>query len=771
MRIVGRRSAEWFGGRLAPRHEIDPTLRPGASTPGRKRLIDYPRAGRSGWKRWIPSWRLVLGLGTGGFAAMVLAAIALYAAIPVPDPVGTFKQQTTFVYYADGKPLGQFSAENRTNVPLSKVPKAVRYAVLSAEDRTFYDNAGVSLTGIVRAAWRNTQSGAVQGGGSTLTQQYVKIVLLGDQSRTVQRKVKEFVIALKINKEMDKDTILENYLNGIFFGRRAWGIQAASRTYFGKDVDKLNASEGALLAGILNSPSGYYDPANGPEALARIKARWTYIADGMLSQGWITAEERAAMKFPTNILPIRPLGQSKPNDQTGYLLQMVHDEMVDKRGFTETQLYSGGLRIYTTFKRDAMDAVVKAVDTRLKARATWPKGTQVAIASIDPTSGAVVAIYGGDGVTRKQNAATQDIVQAGSTFKPFTLAAALEGGQRGGSGADSPTEIPTIDGTPAVGEIPLSLRSRFDGSSPQTIGGQQVKNFGGTDYPMIDLVTATENSVNTVYVRLNHEIGPDRTRDAARRAGIPESTKISDNVGNVLGDASPHPIDMAAAYATFAAQGTRHDWFVVREVKGPNDGKIPIAKSKSERVFDEGVMADVTYAMRQVVRSGSGAYAGGNLGREAAGKTGTSTDSKSAWFVGFTPQLSTAVALYRIGADGTPQSLQGFAGVSTARMTGGGLPVRVWTDYMSRVLKGQEELDFPDPVFDGAEVNPVPSVTTSSPTTPATSSLPTTTFTTPPPIPTTTPTVPTPTLTTPTFPTTTRTLPPQPTITTRRASP
>jgi membrane peptidoglycan carboxypeptidase len=400
--------------------------------------------------------------------------------------------------------------------------------------------------------------------------------------------------------------------------------------------------------------------------------------------------------------------------------------------------------------------------TKAKKKKGWPEGTQAALVSIDPNTGAVKAIYGGDGRTRFANAVTGDTAQAGSTFKPFTLVAALEGARRGADPTTSPPSLNEADNDGTLPDgTPLSLRSRFDGSSPQTFAGLEkpVRNSSGHNYGKIDLIKATQDSVNTVFVGLNVQVGSKNTKDVAVRAGVPEKTVTTGN-NNVLGVDSPHPIDMASAYATFAAQGIYHKPHVVTQVRTPANGVICCKTPDAESRFDKGVIADATYAMQQVIRRGTGTY-GRNLDRPAAGKTGTTDDNVSAWFVGFTPQLSTAVAMYRIDPKPphSPVPLKGFQGVSDSGMVGGSLPLRVWTEFMSLALDGKPVKDLPDPVWGGEDQNPTP--TTSSPSAADTQARPSTlpteptwtpptspTWTAPtntdwPPDPTPTPTVPT----------------------------
>ncbi len=650
--------------------------------------------------RWIPSWKFVLGSMFGVASLLVVAFAVFYAVTPIPAAKADALSQTSLVFYSDGTQIGQFKKEQRTVVPLSRVPDHVRDAVLAIEDRTFYDNRGVSPRGMIRAAWNNARGGDVQG-GSTITQQYVKNFFL-TTDRTIQRKAREFVISLKVAQQVPKDKILEDYLNKIYFGRNAYGIQAAARAYFGKDVDKLTVSEGAFLAGIINSPESY-DPADGPQSTELATERWTAVLTAMTEEGWLDptqAQQVTAAGLPQVRKATAGADRTR---QRGYLMDMVLDEYASRMGLTREEarekLETGGYQIRTTFDKAMINKGIEAVEETLGKRSTWPEGTQVSIAAVEPGTGAVKAVYAGDD-KRFANGVTQDRVISGSTFKPFTLIAALEGNE-------------------SKGVEPLSLRSRFSGRSPYKVDGSDLefKNFGrgnGQQFGMIDLLTATANSVNTVYVQLNEEVGPEQTRKVAVRAGLPEDTEDltdeqgNDYLSNVLGSAAPHVLDMAFAYSTFAAEGQRpKQSYVISSVARLADQGVEYAyKPKAEPVFDPDVIADATYAMQQVIRRGSGSYAS-NLGRPAAGKTGTSSDNKSAWFTGFTPQLATAVAIYNISGSGQ-SSVEGWGRYAGQEITGGSFPVRVWTTFMRAALEGTEVQRLPEPAYGGEPVNPAP---------------------------------------------------------------
>jgi membrane peptidoglycan carboxypeptidase len=655
--------------------------------------VDYPRSAHTGVRRYVPSFKQFLALvGLGFLTGVALVGVA-YAQTSIPTPNELAGAQTTVVYYANGKTeIGRFGEQNRINVSIDRVPEHVRQAVLAAEDRSFYENRGISPTGIARAFWNNMRGESTQG-GSTITQQYAKNAYL-TQERTYKRKAKEFLIAVKLDQRENKDKILEDYLNVIYFGRRASGIQTASETYFNKNVSDLTLAEGAVLAAVIRSPARY-DPADDPDAL---QARFDYVLDGMVAKGWLDESERAKQKLP-EVAPKRKANSAQGTNY--FLLDTVRREL-KVEGFTDEEIDFGGLKVTTTFQRKAQRAAVSAVKKeRPKQNA---KGVHIGLSAVRPGDGAVIAMYGGS-KAGGNNEATQARVQPGSAFKPFALAAALEDG--------------------------IGLKSRFSGNSPLKVPGSKPVNneFDQSYGSSVDLVRATADSINTAYVDLTMELGARKVMDAAVAAGIPEKTPgLLPNARIPLGTNSARNIDMANAYATFAAQGEATQWYTVAEVKGANGGSRYKHKVEKARVFDEDVMADVSYALQQVVRSGTGTEAR-NLDRPVAGKTGTAED-RSAWFVGYTPQLSAAVDFYK--GDGT-KSLDGVGGMST--FFGGAYPARVWTAFMKGALEGTKVLDFPPRADVGKTVNPAPSKTP-KPTPTTSSPTPTPTATTAPPEPT-----------------------------------
>jgi membrane peptidoglycan carboxypeptidase len=539
---------------------------------------------------------------------------------------------------------------------------------MAAEDRNFYSNRAFSATGIARALLNNLKSGSLNGeGGSTITQQYAKTAFL-TPSRTVQRKIKELVISLKLENALTKDQILENYLNTIYFGRGAYGVQTAAQQYFNRNANQLTISQSAIVASILRSP-GLYDPFYGDKEQkarnkARLEARFTYVINGMLDKKWITEAEAKAAKMPM-IAPRTTSGQlSGPK---GYIIDAVQKEL-SKLGFTQDQLLVGGYVIKTTLDQRAQQSAVDAVNKFTPSPA--PSNLHTALVAIRPGTGEVVAMYGGkDYVVRQLNDATQSIALAGSTFKPFAIIAGLEAG------------------------IPLT--SMWNGDSPQTFDDlgkpYLVSNYGDEGWGQIDLLTATQHSVNTVFVPLGIKAGMDKVVDAARRAGIPESVAMIATPSVVLGVASPHVIDVANSYATFAAQGVYSKPYMVTQVIGPNKGVLYEGKPQTQEVFSKDVMADLTHSLKSVVNGGTGGAALA-LGRPAAGKTGTSQSNASAWFSAYTPQLAASVALFR---DSASESLNGIGGLTS--VTGGTFPAKIWTAFMKGALKGEPVMSFPAP--------------------------------------------------------------------------
>lgn len=672
-----------------------------------------PKSGSGGPKRRrkIP-WK---GIGLT-FLALILLGIGLaglaYSMVPIPTPNDPAKAQASIVYYADGKTeLERLSEVNRESVKIEKVPEKTRRAVIAAEDRDFYENAGVSISGLGRAVF-GALRGADAGGGSTITQQYVKNYFL-THDQTLSRKGKEMIIAVKIDRELTKDQILENYLNTIYYGRNAYGIQTAAKAYFGKDIENLDVAESALLAVVINQPSGL-DPALGPAATTRATNRWHYVLKGMVSKGWLTEQERSALQFP-KVKPYVP--KSAVAGPAGYLVSVVKNELAE-RGIKQSDLDRVGLRITTTIDPANQDKLVKAVQSN-KPKSGRAAAVRVGAVAIKPKDGAILALYGGDDFAKQQfNDATQSHMQAGSTMKTFTVMAALKQG--------------------------ISTKTTFASDSPYTPPGttDAIKNWDHKGHGDVDMPKMLAHSINTSFVRLNERVRPQSTIQAALDAGIPPKNGEGDastpgldaNVANVLGSAAVRPIDLANAYATIAAGGERARPYIVKSVKDSADKVVYEAAPELKRAFNQDVAADTTDALRAVTMQGGTGVKASSVRRPVAGKTGTSNESMSAWFAGFTPEVSTAIGMFLPGgADGQiPQPMKGLPGLGS-----GELPVQVWTDFTRAYLEGKPVTEFPRRAGIGDDKVPPPRPTTTA--TPSTTTTrapsPTTSTTSPTPTP------------------------------------
>ena len=604
------------------------------------------------------------GIFLAGFsfvAGTVLFALAWFT-VGIPDPNAYVNSQSTIIQYSNGAEIGRIGSENRQILKMSKIPLRLRYAVMAAEDRNFYSERAFSITGIGHAIISNVLTLGNGRGGSTITQQYAKTAFLSSE-RSITRKVKELVISLKLENALTKDQIFENYLNTIYFGRGSYGVQTAAQQYFNRNANQLSISQSAVIASILRSP-GLYDPVLSEANKKRLDGRFQYVIQGMLEKKWITPAEAKAAKMPV-VSPRTTSGQlSGPK---GYIIDSVQKEL-SKLGFTQDQLLVGGYVIKTTLDQRAQQSAVDAVNKLTPSPA--PTNLHTALVAIRPGTGEIIAMYGGkDYVVRQLNDATQSIALAGSTFKPFALVAALEAG------------------------IPLT--SMWNGDTPQTFDDlgkpYEVSNYGDVGWGQVDLLTATQHSINTVFVPLGIKAGMDKVVDVARRAGIPDSVAMIGTPSVVLGVASPHVIDVANSYATFAAQGVYSKPFIVAQVIGPNKGVLYEGKPQTQEVFSKDVMADLTYALKGVVNGGTGSAALA-LGRPAAGKTGTSQSNASAWFSAYTPQLAASVALFR---DSASESLNGIGGLTS--VTGGTFPAKIWTAFMKGALKDEPVMSFPAP--------------------------------------------------------------------------
>jgi membrane peptidoglycan carboxypeptidase len=635
-----------------------------------------------GRRRWL-TWKKVSLAGLGIVLLGLLGMGVAFAMTDVPEANDFSTSQATIVYWSDGDTeLGRFSAENRESVGIEEIPEHVRQAVVAAEDRTFYENDGFDPVGILRAGWDSLRGGEIAGGGSTITQQYVKNYYL-TQERTLTRKVKELFISVKIDQQLEKDQILQDYLNTIWFGRGTYGIQTASRSYFGKSVSDLTLEEGAAMAAILRNP-GSYDPTLSEENLQRFTERFRYVLDGMVEMGWLD-RATADAAVPPEVPP-----EQKSNTfggPGGYLLQQVKNEL-EAVGIDPAEIETGGLRVTTTFDRNAQSAAVEAV--KAEAPTENVENLHIGLAAVRPGDGAVVAMYGGaDAVAQSFNDAVDSIPQAGSSVKPFTLVAAFEND--------------------------FTLKDRFAGNSGfEAPGlGRPVNNESDNDYgESVDLLHATENSINTAFVDLTMQLGPEKVMDAMVRSGLPEDAPGIVGESGVpngritLGTASIPPIQMADMYATLAAQGKQADWYTVAKVTDVSGAVRHEVEPEPEQVVEPDITAEVTYALTQVAANGTGTVAQA-LDRPVAVKTGQAEDLGS-WFSGYTPQLAASVVYFKsdYASGGSMLSLDGTGGEST--FTGGKYPGRTWTAFMRGALEGADVLEFPERPDFAEDPSPTP---------------------------------------------------------------
>ncbi|WP_245177357.1 transglycosylase domain-containing protein [Geodermatophilus sp. DF01_2] len=599
----------------------------------------------------------------------------VYATTEVPDPSSVQNAQTTVVYYSDGTTeMARLGAENRTNVPLAEVSEPAQEAVLAAENRNFYSDPGISFTGIARAAWNNLTGGETQG-GSTITQQYVKNAFLTSE-QTYSRKFKELFLAVKLDNQYEKDEIFENYLNTIYFGRGAYGIEAAANTYFGVSAAELTPQQGAVLAVLIRSPSNN-DPAVDPEGA---EESWGLVLDAMVEEGWLSPEEREASVYPP-VLPRTDSTLGIPSGPEGFAVQRAIAEL-EAKGYDEQQIRAGGLRITTTVDKRYQDAAVAAVDEVMEGE---PENLREALVAIDPRTGAVRAYYGGP-VSTGEGAIdyAQAQRQPGSSVKPYVLATALEEG--------------------------ISVNARRDGSSPQEFPdrpGLPVSNASDASCAACTLMEAMTRSLNTTYYGLAYEVGAERVRQNILEAtGLPETWAGGPLEGNTvladpetgatgasigIGQYEMRPIDQAHGFATLASGGVEHEpFFVARVTDSEGAVLLEYDGDAGDQVFSSDVASDVTYAMTDVADHSRRSLDGG---REVASKTGTQglndEDNSDAWMVGFTPSISTAVWM---GTD----RLEPIENSDGRIIYGSGLPGAIWQEFMDTVLEGTPEEDLPD---------------------------------------------------------------------------
>ncbi|HUR48051.1 MAG TPA: PBP1A family penicillin-binding protein [Acidimicrobiales bacterium] len=567
--------------------------------------------------------------------------------------------QRSIVYTRDGKTMAVLKAEeNRSPVDLKQVPEHLINAVIAMEDERFWQHGGVDIRSTGRAMISNVEAGGLTQGGSTITQQLVKNTLVTPE-RSLGRKLKEAVLALRVEGELSKKEILEKYLNTVYFGSGAYGVQAASETYFGVDVEKVTVAQAALLAGIIRNPTGY-EPFRNPVPASE---RRSLALDRMVEQGYLEQSEADELRddpLPTSAHSLLP----PPND---YFVEEVKQRLLDDPRLGETAqerynaVFKGGLQIFTT-----MDPRMQSIGEE-KVESILPgskRGITAALVSLEPYTGAVRAMVGGPNFEQaRYNLVTQGLRQPGSSWKPFVLMAAIEAG--------------------------YGPRNTVNGTSPCPVraGGRPwlPSNYGESTGGVASVTTALAKSYNCAFVRLGLKVGLDKVTEMARRLGI--TSPLDDVPAMTLGTEEVHPLDMASAYGTIANDGIRHKPYFVERVLDRNGKVIFEGPDAGEQVVDVNHARIATQMMRAVVSGGTGTRAS-VPGRQVAGKTGTSQNYENAWFVGFTPQLATAVWM------GSPVGNVPMGGV-----TGGSYPAAIFGAYMRAALAGApvENFKLPDP--------------------------------------------------------------------------
>ncbi|MHB1136670.1 MAG: PBP1A family penicillin-binding protein [Coriobacteriia bacterium] len=557
--------------------------------------------------------------------------------------------ETSVMYDRNGDVLVELHAEqNRTYVPLASIPLQLRQAVISTEDQNFYEHKGVDPLGIARALWVNVTQGKHQG-GSTITQQYVVNTFI-EREDSLTRKLKEAILAYQLESQFTKDEILEKYLNAIYYGHGAYGVQAAATTYFGKDVGQLTTAECAMIAGVIKSP-GTYSPRNDPEAA---KNRRDTVLGQMLSLGFLDqATHDAAVEEPFTLAVPATEATVAP-----YFVEWVKQTVIDQ--FGPDAVYKGGLQIHTTLDPIAQTAAESAITSILDQ----PDDPTAALVSLDPRTGEVRALVGGkDFATQQFNVAVQGPRQPGSSFKPFVLVAALEN--------DISPEQPYES---AAGSFAIP-------------GGQTWKVSGSSAGGPMRLRVATAKSINSVYAQLILAVGADTVADTAKRMGI--ETPIKAVPAIALGSQEVTPLEMASAYGTLANAGVHVAAHGITRVIAVDGETLFEAESTGEEVLSPAVAYLTTDILKGVITGGTGTAA--KIGRPAAGKTGTTQEYRDAWFVGYTPELATAVWMGHVEGQIEMTNVHG------KKVTGGSFPAQIWAAYMKAALADVKATDFVQP--------------------------------------------------------------------------
>ena len=680
---------------------MSPKTRRSSSRRARRSDRNTETGERSGffwrWRRIFFALGLLLVLGIAGLGYLL-------SQIPLPAKEPPLLQ-TTFVC-ADDVTSG-CNAENsmaqlsggvdRVTVTSDQIPPILVDAVVSAEDRGFFKHGGVDPVGVARALWADLRSSGVQQGGSTITQQYVKNTYLTDE-RTVTRKLKEAVLAVKLEREVPNREILTRYLNTIYFGRGAYGVQAAARTYYGKDVQDLDLGQSAFLASLIRSPETadpkrpVTDPLAATSVDTAIRRRLS-VLDAMVQEGYITQEQHdaAAASGFDDMLPrteVSTTGHVSHQELgTDYIVDYVRYSLVQSGKFTEPELLGGGLRIYTSINYDMQQAAKDAVTTTLNQ----PGDPAAAMVAVD-TQGHIKTMLGGLDYAKSQvNLAVGADGggggrQAGSTFKAFAVTEALKQGMSLGQVYNSPSTV-TIKNAD---------------------GGKDWKpaNDDNAGYGSINMVTATQKSVNTYFAQLVEDINPENLATTANRMGV--ESELQPYASLVLGTSPVSPLDMASGYSTLMDKGEHVKPTIVTRVTDASGRVLYEPPTRRDRVVSQEITDQVSWALSQVILGGTGT--GANFGQPAAGKTGTTEDFKDAWFVGYTCQLTTAVWMGYPGEPASPgqeaKAVRAMTNVHHQKVFGGTFVAPMWGKFMAKATKDMDSCPFNRPKNVSASVTP-----------------------------------------------------------------
>jgi penicillin-binding protein 1A len=658
----------------------DPSIEPLGSTPDDAWVAAAPDPATRRGRRliWIAILAIVLPL-----VSLTGALAALYMTTELPDIPPP--AETTVLLDRDGNEVAKLHADvDRVLIPLGQMPVSLRNAVVAVEDADFYRHDGLDLTAVVRASWANVRSGSMSQGGSTITQQYVKNVLTGPE-RSIARKVHEAILAVKLERTTSKQEILKGYLNTVYFGHGAYGVQAAARTYFDRDAKDLHLLQSATLAGLIAAPSAR-DPFEHPEEALRYR---NFVLSRMVEVGSLDAGRAERIRT-------RPLGLAEERHVRSEAAHfMEHVRLALKGTYGLDALYRGGLRIRTTLDMEWQRDAERAIRSYLPS----PKEPEVALVAIDPRTGSIRAMVGGRSFERSEfNLATQGRRQAGSAFKPFVLLAALERGI-------SPLELRN-------GPSSMTIPDPFceTNGKPWT-----VTNAGDQSAGTMSLENAMAGSVNTIYAQVTVEVGPEAVADVAHRMGIRSRLKPVCSIG--LGTSEVTPLEMTSAFATLAARGIYVEPTAVERVTGPGGEVLQGPLRGLASVGSTAVSAQdadtTTRVLEGVIDHGTGTAAR-LAGRVAAGKTGTAQNATDAWFCGYVPQLATCVWV------GYPQGTRPMRNVAGfPEVYGGTIPARIWHDFMTEATAGMPVVGFPSVSYDIYADPPPPPPPSPSPSEPS----------------------------------------------------